>query len=280
LRRTTEVTRQTERARGTLDGGMLASRSGWAGVALWLGLVACQDPVEPPPSQCGEDPPGSVDGPASTAQSQGNAFQVQLAAMSPAPPARGANTWDLWFTPWSATASVSAVRVKAWMPRHGHGTTPLWSEAAPVAGVFRVGPVGLDMAGLWEVTVEATVGDRSEQAVFRFCVADGVAPAVDAGVVADAGPPVPCNPTAPASCTEPTLSYADVEPIIAARCGSCHHGAGPQWALTSYGHVADWHNEVRGMVQGCTMPPPEARIPMTDAEREKILMWIRCGYPR
>jgi hypothetical protein len=28
----------------------------------------------------------------------------------------------------------------------------------------------------------------------------------------------------------------------------------------------------------CTMPPPDAGVPMSDEERESILIWIRCGF--
>jgi hypothetical protein len=107
----------------------------------------------------------------------------------------------------------------------------------------------------------------------------------------DAGPSIPdggtgpepsvCAVTAPASCPEPAPRYADVEPIFQSRCVVCHKGEeGGPWSLGDYGHVADWQDTIRTHVRDCTMPPEDAGIPMTVAERTAILTWIRCGLPR
>lgn len=103
---------------------------------------------------------------------------------------------------------------------------------------------------------------------------------VDDAPEVDAGPPVPCTVTPPTACPEPAPTYADVAPILEARCVLCHSGIpeGP-WPLTSYPHVADWKNEIRAEVSKCTMPPPAAKVAITDAERETILAWILCGMP-
>ena len=95
----------------------------------------------------------------------------------------------------------------------------------------------------------------------------------------DGGPPPPeCDATAPTSCADPDLRYDDIAPIVEARCVACHDGAHDLWPLTSYEHVADWYAEIRSHLLDCTMPPPEATSPMTDAERARILLWIRCGF--
>lgn len=94
----------------------------------------------------------------------------------------------------------------------------------------------------------------------------------------DAGPFV-CNVEAPTSCTDPDLSFSDIEPIIVQRCQICHSGDTEQWPLTSYSHVADWFDLIPPEVANCRMPPPEARIPISDEERLAILTWFRCGYP-
>lgn len=97
----------------------------------------------------------------------------------------------------------------------------------------------------------------------------------------DSGSVVPeCTVTPPTSCPEPAPRYSDVEPIIGARCLSCHDGKGANWPLTTYRHVADWSLEIRNMVSSCEMPPADADIPMTDAERETILAWLKCGFPQ
>jgi len=93
--------------------------------------------------------------------------------------------------------------------------------------------------------------------------------------------PLVCSVTAPVACPSAVPGYAaDVAPIIERRCLSCHSGStlGP-WPLTAYQHVADWQDMIRSQLLDCTMPPPEAGIPMTNAERLSILLWIRCGLP-
>jgi hypothetical protein len=46
------------------------------------------------------------------------------------------------------------------------------------------------------------------------------------------------------------------------------------WPLTTYSHVADWHDEIRSEMLKCSMPPPDAGIAMPDEERERILMLV------
>jgi hypothetical protein len=105
----------------------------------------------------------------------------------------------------------------------------------------------------------------------------GAGPGVDAG--SDSGPGS-CMVTAPTECPDPSPRYADVEPILQERCIVCHLGSrGGPWALTSYGHVLEWRDLIRGVMLGCAMPPPDAGIEMPDEERELILAWIRCGAP-
>jgi hypothetical protein len=93
-------------------------------------------------------------------------------------------------------------------------------------------------------------------------------------------PPLTCTITAPTTCADPSPRYADVAPIIEARCaGPCHSGIpdGP-WPLTDYSHVADWQDVVRADLLDCSMPPPGEGVVMSDAERTAILIWIRCGF--
>ncbi len=92
---------------------------------------------------------------------------------------------------------------------------------------------------------------------------------------------VECNVAAPSACPDPMPTYDTIEPIIEKHCLACHYGQpmGP-WPLTSYEHVADWYDIIRGAMLNCTMPPPEATTTMTVAERTQLLEWLRCGYPR
>jgi len=95
-----------------------------------------------------------------------------------------------------------------------------------------------------------------------------------------------CNVTAPTACPSPAPTYEqDIKPIIEQRCITCHSGDGMSelcpicWGLTTYQHVADWDDVIRGAMVACEMPPPSSGITMTNAERLKILEWIRCGVP-
>jgi uncharacterized membrane protein len=93
-----------------------------------------------------------------------------------------------------------------------------------------------------------------------------------------AAAPLVCDVTLPTSCTDSTLRYADVAPIFEQRCLGCHSGdPGGPWPLTAYEHVADWASAIRGQMAMCSMPPVDAGIAMPADEREKILLWIRCG---
>ena len=102
---------------------------------------------------------------------------------------------------------------------------------------------------------------------------------------ADAGDggllPAPnCEAKAPTSCPSSSPHWSDVYPIFMRRCTSCHNGAGEEWPLNAYEHVADWYGEIRAQMLACTMPPVEAGIEMPVAERQTILTWIRCGFPK
>jgi hypothetical protein len=101
-----------------------------------------------------------------------------------------------------------------------------------------------------------------------------------AGGEAGAYTPPPCTVEAPTTCPDPAPTYADVEPIFRQRCVICHMGSanGP-WPLTNYGHMSSWRDEIRAMLLTCSMPPPEERTPLPNAENELILQWIRCGMP-
>lgn len=98
----------------------------------------------------------------------------------------------------------------------------------------------------------------------------------------DAGPSEECLVTAPTTCTQTQLRWADIEPVIVSRCQPCHDGSQPQWPLRTYSDVADWADIVRQHVVDCTMPPLDGglQVGMTNVERRLILDWIKCSYPR
>jgi hypothetical protein len=90
----------------------------------------------------------------------------------------------------------------------------------------------------------------------------------------------PCQVSPPTSCPQPSLHYTDVKPIFDSRCSSCHSGNTEQWPLTDYGHVASWFDIIPPQILNCEMPPLDAGVPITNAERTKILTWLHCGFPQ
>lgn len=89
-----------------------------------------------------------------------------------------------------------------------------------------------------------------------------------------------CSVPAPTSCPAPSPTFADVQPIFNSRCVICHNGTGPEWPLKDYHDIADWQDLIHDQLLDCSMPPPEAAVPMTVAERVSILTWIKCGFPQ
>lgn len=90
--------------------------------------------------------------------------------------------------------------------------------------------------------------------------------------------PIVCTVSAPLECPDPAPGYADVAPIFAQRCASCHSGMpGTPWSLRDYEHVADWQDVVRAEVLHCKMPPPDSGVTISDEERLAILTWVKCG---
>ena len=112
---------------------------------------------------------------------------------------------------------------------------------------------------------------------FASACSSASAPAEESG---SAATPLTCDVTLPTACPEPRVGYADVAPIFEQRCVGCHSGdpRGP-WPFTSYEHAASWANEIRAQMSKCTMPPVDAGVAMPTEEREKLLLWVRCGAP-
>ena len=100
-------------------------------------------------------------------------FKARLVEGTPAPPDRGNNTWTLEILDpnGSPMGEVTDLRVKAWMPDHGHGTNPLWNDGTEQAdGRFQVGPFNLFMPGLWQFTISVEAQNQSDTALVSFCI--------------------------------------------------------------------------------------------------------------
>jgi len=104
----------------------------------------------------------------------GTRVRVQFVDAMPAPPDRGDNTWTLRMLDVATGAPTENAElvVDPFMPDHMHGTSiPVEVTPMEEPGVFQLDRVNLFMAGLWEVTLDLTLADETEdEVVFRFCV--------------------------------------------------------------------------------------------------------------
>ncbi len=91
-----------------------------------------------------------------------------------------------------------------------------------------------------------------------------------------------CPNDLPADCPADVPDYnADVAPIIADRCLSCHSPGGAGEAghdFTTWDTLNAQQTTVLTQVYACKMPP-EGAPPLTSAERGTLLDWLVCGAP-
>ena len=106
--------------------------------------------------------------------SSDGAMVFTLTSSDPAPPADTNNTWKVKIADGSGNpvegASLSVVPT---MPYMGHGTPIKPEITAQSGGVYSIAEVNLFMAGIWEVTINATTPTNStgETVSWFFCVA-------------------------------------------------------------------------------------------------------------
>lgn len=93
-------------------------------------------------------------------------FTVTLDDALPSPPDVGMNT----FVATVDAPAGSLVRLRPWMPLHGHGSSPEWWNGTEAAGVWTFEDVNLHMAGLWELRFTVDSNDADTGALFRFCL--------------------------------------------------------------------------------------------------------------
>jgi hypothetical protein len=103
-------------------------------------------------------------------------YDFKLMSATPAPPARGNNTWVVQVNAMNAGVvgapiDGATIKVTPFMPSHQHGTGVV-VEIMPMTepGQYQLSPVNLWMQGVWETTIRATVGTTSDSAVYKFCV--------------------------------------------------------------------------------------------------------------
>ncbi len=98
-------------------------------------------------------------------------YRFTLVSATPAPPIRGTNSWSLRITDASGAAlSGAMVEVAPYMPDHGHGPSVKAAATEESDHSYTIAPLYFFMPGLWQVTFKATVADKSDTAVFTFCV--------------------------------------------------------------------------------------------------------------
>lgn len=98
-------------------------------------------------------------------------YSVKLVQSTPAPPAKGDNTWELQLLDGTTPVDGATLELVPFMPDHGHGT-PIGAEvtAGGSDGMYTATPVNLWMPGYWEVTVNITDGSNTDSVVFKTCI--------------------------------------------------------------------------------------------------------------
>jgi hypothetical protein len=103
------------------------------------------------------------------------ALDFKMMSATPAPPARGDNTWTVQVAAMSsgvvgAPVDGAMLQVTPFMPAHQHGTPIQVTITADANGMYTLAPVNLWMPGVWETTIRATTTSSSDSAVYRFCI--------------------------------------------------------------------------------------------------------------
>jgi len=104
------------------------------------------------------------------------AMDFKLMSATPAPPARGDNTWVVQINSMAsgvvgAPVDGAMLQVTPFMPAHQHGS-PIQVQISPgtTAGEYNLTPVNLWMPGVWETTIRATSSTTTDSAVYKFCI--------------------------------------------------------------------------------------------------------------
>jgi hypothetical protein len=115
----------------------------------------------------------------------GGTIDVKLLSATPAPPARGDNSWVIELSAMQGgvvgapmAGLENNITVTPYMPDHMHGT-PILVVVTPVTGQpgqYTLDPVNLWMPGFWETTISVTQGAGSDamtdRVVYKFCLSE------------------------------------------------------------------------------------------------------------
>lgn len=99
--------------------------------------------------------------------------QVKVSLVSdPAPPTRGDNVWTLTITDLDGSP-IDGLTLDStpFMPDHGHGTPNQETQSAgTTAGEYVLSPINLWMPGYWEVDIDITGDNVTDNVMFAPCI--------------------------------------------------------------------------------------------------------------
>ena len=102
-----------------------------------------------------------------------NGYTVHLMSATPAPPAKGDNTWMIHVVDDTDNPGVGlTISATPWMPHHQHGT-PIVAVVTEMGdpGMYQITPINLLMAGVWEITIAIGDGENDlDEVLYTFCV--------------------------------------------------------------------------------------------------------------
>lgn len=145
-------------------------------VLLCVLLAACgtNDGDDEPPVDCTKVTGADTFTVGLPKMGQGGTLDFKLLSATPAPPARGDNTWVVQINETASGAAPlegATLQVTPFMPAHQHGS-PIMVQVTPMpdAGQYKLEPVNLWMPGVWETTIRASAGTSTDSAVYKFCI--------------------------------------------------------------------------------------------------------------
>jgi hypothetical protein len=127
--------------------------------------------TEPP--VCAADQRAETYTPGLVAKGESGVFSVSLLSISPAPTAKGDNSWQLRVVDADgAPVDGLTIAIKPFMPDHGHGSS-ITPQITPQGadGRYDITRLNLFMPGLWQITLSMTAASgAADKAVYTFCV--------------------------------------------------------------------------------------------------------------
>ena len=122
---------------------------------------------------CASDPRGETFSAGMAKTGTQGLMTFKLMSSTPAPPARGDNTWELDIVDTTgAPVAGATVTVVPFMPDHNHGTSIKAQVTETSPGHYEATPVNLWMVGFWQITVEAKPANNGapDAVPFNFCI--------------------------------------------------------------------------------------------------------------